>query len=367
MQAEGRAVPADPSAAPPAATGFTGSDPARTSVLQGDLLHFPARGRAHAKAILFGEHAVNYGAPAIAIPVRALAATASITSREPGAGLALECELYTGEAKDAPERLAPVLTALRIAGKRLAPNTASRHVSVLDADMTLRIDSSVPYERGLGSSAAVGAAIVRAFMDLTETSEDSLDRPEFLEIIRQAECVAHGSSSGLDPNTVVSEGPISFQNRVASPLRVGRPLTFVLADSGVPGSTSTAVAQVRARHDADPSFFDKTLGALTEHAYAAAGDLGQGNDVRLGTRMTRVHSLLAGLGISTPGLDTLVGCAQDAGALGAKLTGGGRGGCIVALAAGDTDAAQDDSARTIETALLRAGAARTWKTTVNAI
>ncbi len=75
-------MPADPAAAPSAATGFTGSDPARTSVLQGDLLHLPARGRAHAKAILFGEHAVNYGAPAIAIPVRALAATASITSRD---------------------------------------------------------------------------------------------------------------------------------------------------------------------------------------------------------------------------------------------------------------------------------------------
>ena len=299
-------------------------------------------GRAHAKAILLGEHAAVYGAPALAIPLHGLGVTATVT---PAAEIHIGSELFTGPAGQAPARLWPVLTAIR---------------SALDHQVTLtgaqvRIHSSVPYERGLGSSAAVAAAVARAVANL-----GGRDLPPDLlyAIVQEAERVAHGNPSGLDARAVTAGGPIRFQQGEATTVQVGAPLVFTLADSGASGSTAQAVAQVRARRDADPRAVDGVITEIAALTEAATADLTGGRMAALGERMTQTHHLLAGLGVSDDRLDTLVAAAEAAGSPGAKLTGGGQGGCIIALAT------STEHAEELGTALQAAGAPRTWTTTV---
>src|SRR5699024_10664346 len=139
-------------------------------------------GTAHAKAILLGEQAAVYGAPALAIPVHGLGVHADVA---PGDAILLGSELFTGTAAEAPARLWPVLTAVRAALDHQPSLSGAR----------VQIRSSVPYERGLGSSAAVAAVVARAVADLggAELSADAL-----YGIVQEAERVAHGHPSGLD-------------------------------------------------------------------------------------------------------------------------------------------------------------------------
>lgn len=308
------------------------------------LAHPAGTGTAHAKAILLGEHAAVYGAPALAIPLHGLGVVAAVT---PAERISIDSELFTGVDTDAPARLWPVLTAIRAALNQQHELTG----------VTVRIRSSVPYERGLGSSAAVAAAVARAVADL---AGEELSAETLYAIVQEAERVAHGNPSGLDARAVTATAPIRFQRGEATPVDVGRPLVFSLADSGASGSTARAVAQVRARRDADPAAVDGVIGRIAELTEAAAADLAGGDGGALGERMTQAHELLVGLGVSDERLDALVGAAQAAGALGAKLTGGGQGGCIIALAS-STEHAED-----LGTALRAAGASRTWTTTVPA-
>ena len=326
-------TPARASLVHPVGTGLATSTRSRTGT-----------GSAHAKAILLGEHAAVYGAPALAVPLHGLGVQAEVT---PAEGIHLGSELFTGPAADAPARLWPVLTAVR---------AALDHQPALDG-ATVRIESAVPYERGLGSSAAVAAAVARAVADLGGTA---LCADALYAVVQEAERVAHGHPSGLDARAVTAGGPIRFQRGQASPVQVGGSLVFTLADSGASGSTAQAVAQVRARRDADPRTVNTVIDRIATLTEAATGDLTRGDGAALGERMTQTHHLLAELGVSDDRLDTLVTAALAAGAPGAKLTGGGQGGCIIALAT------STEHAEKLGVALRAAGAPRTWTTTVPA-
>lgn len=305
-----------------------------------------ALGGAHAKAILLGEHAVVYGARAIAVPLHALRAVAEVRPRAHGTHIV--SELFRGDADDAPARIQPLLAAIYSAQERTGQK---------DRGIDLDLRSSIPYERGLGSSAAVAAAVARAVARLggVELSGD-----EVFAVAMDAERIAHGKSSGLDGRTVCSETPISFRAGQVEPMTVGSPLVLVLADSGRAGSTSHAVGLVK-RHLVDEpgrvSRLIDRLGVIAEESIApvAAGDL-----PALGAHMSEAHRHLAALGVSDTVLDRLVGTAMAAGAHGAKMSGGGLGGCIMALAR------SEESGSRIEHALRAAGAVRTWTTTVGA-
>ena len=301
-------------------------------------------GGAHAKAILLGEHAAVYGAPALAIPLHGLGVAAQAA---PATGIHLESELFSGPAYDAPARLWPVLTAVRAALDQQDAVTGT----------IVRIRSSIPYERGLGSSAAVAAAVVRAIADL---AQQPLSPESLYGIVQEAERVAHGNPSGLDARAVTATSPIRFQQGAAAPVAVGRSLVFTLADSGASGSTARAVAQVRERRSTDRAGTDTLISRIAELTEAAAEDLTHGDAPALGQRMNQTHELLTTLGVSDQRLDALVSAARAAGSAGAKLTGGGQGGCIIALA-DDAEHAEE-----LGRALRGAGAPRTWTTTVPA-
>lgn len=313
-------------------------------------------GSAHAKAILFGEHAVVYGAPAIAIPVDGLNAAAEIVAADAATGLRLESELYTGPLDDAPARLAPVATAVRASLARAAETAGAP----APAGAVVRITSTIPYERGLGSSAAVAAAIARAAFDLVDAP---LDDETLFELIQTSERVAHGNPSGIDARTVAASSAIRFNRGDVAPVRIGAPLVLAFADSGTPGSTARAVGSVQALREREPERVDALLSRLAEIAEAQAEALAgpaEGGHAATGAAMGEVHGILRRVGVSSDRLDALVAAAVAAGSPGAKLTGGGLGGCVIAVA--DSVAHADE----IGGAMRRAGAVRTWTVEVPA-
>lgn len=305
-----------------------------------------SEGSAHAKAILFGEHAVVYGAPAIAVPIHELAAEARVESA--AEGLRIESELYSGEAAAAPAHLLPIVTAI---------HAALAYSGVPEASIRVQILSAIPHSRGLGSSAAVAAAVARG---VTHWAGVRLTTAGLFDIVQQAERVAHGNPSGLDARAVTSDGAIRFDFGAISQVEIGAPLSFVIADTGIAGSTAEAVGAVRMRREQDPERMDSLLAHLAEIAESAVEVLASGDRIKIGERMSEAHEVLHHIGVSSDALDALVLAAHEAGALGAKLTGGGLGGCIIVLAHSDIHAEK------LGGILRDAGATRTWTATVPA-
>lgn len=306
----------------------------------------PAVGRASAKTILFGEHAVVYGHPAIALPVRAIGVTAS--ARRSSAPSTLRSSLYHGRLDAAPARLAPTVAAVE---------AALEAAGCAGAGVAVDVRSEIPAERGLGSSAAVAAAIVRAVGGAFGSHPDP---DELHALIQIAERAAHGRPSGLDARSVVATGPVWFAGGNATALAVGGRMSFVLADSGVAGRTREAVGGVRRLRESRPQQVDAILERLGGLSALGRDALAAADAERVGAGMSEAHRLLGELGVGEPALDHLVAAAARGGALGAKLTGGGRGGCVVAVA---RDAAHADR---LVADLRRAGAPAAWSTHLEA-
>ncbi|MDO4241171.1 MAG: mevalonate kinase [Microbacteriaceae bacterium] len=300
-------------------------------------------GFAHGKSILIGEHSVVYGAPAIAFPLHDLRVTATVQAEEQPQ---LVSAVYTGPISRAPSRLSPPLTALTEAAKSFG----------IDAErLGLTVQSPIPVERGLGSSAAVASAIVRAVADFARARLSAL---ELFQLVQHAERVAHGTSSGLDAHAVTAAAPLLFRAGVPKPLRSRVNVTVVIADTGNPGKTSIAVGGVRARRDNNPRLIDGLIGELADLTGSAERALAGGDLESLGGVLSDAHRVLHELGVTSPDLNRLVEVAKRAGALGSKMTGGGLGGCVIALA---RDAA--DGLR-IADELQLAGAKNTWVSTL---
>lgn len=297
-------------------------------------------GRAHAKVILFGEHAVVHGQPAIAFPMRkiGLQATAEAVPGE----LGLTVDIYDGPLAHAPAKLGSLVTTVESTLDLLHHPLRGVHVTCT---------GDIPLERGLGSSAAGASSIVNALADLTGTDLDERTR---YELVQTGERVAHGSPSGLDAYTVVTERPIWFQAGRVEDLRVELSAPLVVADSGRPGDTHSAVGAVGEIRRSDPEQAAAYFETIRRHTVAAREDLAQDRAGSLGEHLDAVHETLRALSVSCTELDRLVAAAREAGALGAKLTGGGRGGCIIALA-------RDlEHAPVLARALEEAGATQTW-------
>ena len=304
----------------------------------------PARvghGRTWAKAILLGEHSVVYGHPAVALPLhdlqmRATAAPVHGPSR-------LRSLDYCGPIDHAGPRFACIARAFE----------AAREFSGrLDLSFEITTRSDFPHERGLGSSAAAAGAIIRAVLDACRRDAST---SELFALTQTAEKVAHGRPSGLDAAATCSPCPIRFQGGQMRPLsqHIER-AHLVIADSGVHGSTREAVGGLRERYEADPDGVGPLINRLGALAQVGIEALDDGDAPALGSAMDRAHEVLAQLELSLPVLDRLTAAARGAGALGAKLTGGGLGGCVIALA----DSAE--TADAVASALRSAGAPTAW-------
>lgn len=355
-------------------------------------------GETCAKVILFGEHSVVYGHSAIALPLKNLRMRAVVTScneslapascessaSEPRESLApapreslahtpressasapressasephkssasttnldshitLSCLDFTGKLSEIPARFNSIRTAIRASLEFAGWSGENLHIFT---------ESDFPAERGLGSSAAAAGAVIRAILDYygVAASDD-----EIFKLTQTAECVAHGRSSGLDATATAASWPVRFSRGCFDRMEINMRAWLVLADSGCKGMTRETVEALRSRLESNPVEVGSQLNKLGEIAAVAEDDLAFGRIENMGKQMTFAHRILADLGISTAKLDALVDAACQHGALGAKLTGGGGGGCVIALAD------SEDAAKRVSEAFKNAGACDTW-------
>lgn len=289
------------------------------------------------KIILVGEHAVVYGQPAIAAPVWDRVATATITDAPAGAGCtlqvpAIDLRLFVADVPAEGREIQPLahVARLALAAAGVSPNP----------DWSIVLESDLPIAGGLGSGAALSTAMVRA---LFAHAGKQISPEEVSALVLESEKFYHGTPSGID-NTVIALGkPIWFikgkqvetieigANAPADSVEPAEPLTLLIADSGIASPTREVVEGVKLRWVGEPArynFLFNEIGQLAEQARAA---LLKRDPVRLGRIFDRNHWLLVEMGVNSPETERLVQAARTAGAYGAKISGAGKGGNIIAL------------------------------------
>jgi mevalonate kinase len=301
------------------------------------------RATAPAKIILFGEHAVVYGRPAVAVPLSQVRAEAVIEpSQRHGVhllapDLGVEKELVESGEGDA---LALAVRQVQIAaGLEQLP------------DIKLTVTSKIPIASGLGSGAAISAAIIRAlaqYLGLAELANEAW----VSALTYEAEKVHHGTPSGIDNTVVAYERPVYFvrqqPDNLIETFEIARPLRLLVADTGVRSSTKDVVGDVRRSWQADRRQFERIFDGCGEIAVAARAAIEMGDLIKIGHLMNDNQALLIEMTVSSLELNRLVAVSLEAGAMGAKLSGAGRGGNMIALVNSETEEA-------VRSALIRAG------------
>lgn len=273
---------------------------------------------ASAKTILFGEHAVVYGEPAIAIPLTKLRTYADLVPNQK------------------EFRIISENTRLNHPYEKLRPESGlQKLLSILMETFefdklpqgTLTIQSRIPIASGLGSGAALSVAIIRAFC---KYYNKSLSNEQINDIAYRVEKIYHGQPSGIDNTTITYEQPIIFSKsdgftRLKADLN---PLNLLIIDSGIRSRTVDVVSSVRTNYEKNEPFI-RQIGVLTGSAIKA---LECGDQQKIGELMNQNQQLLECIDVSCPELDKWITLARKEGALGAKLTGAGRGGNFLVLA-----------------------------------
>ncbi|NIL94860.1 MAG: hydroxymethylglutaryl-CoA reductase, degradative [Woeseiaceae bacterium] len=281
-------------------------------------------GIAAGKVILLGEHAVVYGKHALAVPV-------------PDAVSAFVVEAGAEPSPNIPEFEA----AIALIKNRL---------DVVDGH-DVRIRSRLPVAMGLGASAAFAVAITRAFNSKLKLG---LDDEAVNEVAFECEKLAHGTPSGIDNTIATYAVPMLFRNDgvlETKEISVAEQLPIVIACSSQTGRTRDIVAGVRERRELATEQYDAVFAQMDALSLAGTAALERADYDELGRLMNICHGLLTAIEVSTPELEAMVAIARAAGAAGAKLTGAGGGGSIVALCPGCVDdvshALQSSGFRTI--------------------
>lgn len=296
-------------AQPPAAVSESG-------MLQGEAI-----GAGHGKIILLGEHSVVYGRRAIAAPIP-LAIQARIEDTSSGIDLIIPRwsieQRLDFNAKRPPSftrSLARVLETLGLSGR----------------GMRIEVFPNVPRAMGLGGSAALAVAVLRA---LDEHFRLGLSDERINEMAFECEKVAHGTPSGLD-NTLATYGQFmlfrSGEVQERQPIVVDEPLPMVIGMSGVESLTARTVARVREAWQRNPSLYERIFDEIDSLVGVALDALVKKDYETLGEAMNINQGLLNAMQVSSWELEELIHQARAHGAVGAKLTGGGGGGSIIAL------------------------------------
>ena len=279
-----------------------------------------ARGTAAGKVILLGEHAVVYDRHALALPLEA-AVSATVVEAKGGIKISVPDWDFeqTFTIKQPPKGAAAALALIM------------RQLGLQDRGFYVRVRSRIPPAMGLGASAALAVAIIRAFDTLLGLK---LDNAAVDKLAFECEKLAHGRPSGIDNNIAAYGEPVLYSKTSATrtkPISLSEAPPIVVASSGIRGITRDQVAGVRSRYEKNKQLYETIFNEIDEIALAGAHALKSCDYDMLGSLMNVCHGYLNALQVSTPELEKMIEIARSNGASGAKLTGAGGGGSIVAL------------------------------------
>ena len=284
-----------------------------------------------------------YGEPAIAVPISSLRAYAEVAKYDVPFQIVardLNDKIIPFDAEDA---LAQVVRLTLEMLRQPVPN------------IQIAVSSKIPIASGLGSGAAISTAVVRLLCDYFD-ADLSLD--VINSIVFEVEKIHHGTPSGIDNTVIVHEQPIYYvKQRPIEMINNAVPLRIVVGDTGMTALTKQSVGDVRKLYETRKSEIKPILTEIGSIVQQARQAMQLGDVIQLGNLMNDNHAALQQLTVSSDTLDILVDVARDAGAYGAKLSGGGRGGNMIALV-------HDDSVANVVAALKKAGAVRVFETVV---
>ena len=287
-----------------------------------------ALGVGYGKVVIMGEHAVVYGRHAIAAPLP-MTIKAQVEDCDEGIhlliprwGVEFQLASNPNERRSFERPAGVMLDELGLSGRA----------------MRIEVFPEVPRSMGLGGSAAMAVAIVRA---LDKHYRLGLADEEVNRLAFEAEKIAHGNPSGIDNTLACYAKPLVF--RAGNPplvetLNIKTPIPMVVGMTGHEGLTAKTVGRVNAAWQQDRKLYERIFDQIDTLVLRGVQAIQDEDLVTLGQLMNICHGMLNALQVSTPELEQLVDIARANGALGAKLTGGGGGGSIIALCDGDTDA-----------------------------
>ncbi len=292
------------------------------------------------KIILFGEHAVVYGRSAIAVPVSQVNALATIVRTATDSVIIDAPDISRHYSLRDAASDDPIAAIIRLTCEK---------IRVEPEGFAVRICSTIPVARGLGSGAAVSVATARA---IAESFSRDLSRAEISALAFDVEKLHHGTPSGIDNTVIAFNQPVYFiKGQPPETFRVAQPFLIAIADTGVASPTKVAVGDVRRSWDADRATYESRFDDIGEIARQARVAIERGEVTALGSLMLKNQELLQQIGVSSEEIDKIVDAAKGAGAEGAKLSGAGRGGNVIALV-------DEASRQAVERAMRQAGAIR---------
>lgn len=281
-----------------------------------------SRASACGKVILLGEHAVVYERSAIAVPIP-LAVEASV--RGGGEGISVLIPRWGVEQRVRPDQQSGI-------GGMFAD--VFRTLGIEREAFSIDVTANIPRAMGLGGSAALAVAVIRA---LDTHFSLGLNDSRVNELAFVCEQAAHGRASGID-NTVATFGTaLRYRAGDFSNLVCPQPLPLVIGITGDASLTAETVAQVRRGWQRRPERFESMFDGIEKLTQSAVDAIAGNNLEDLGELMNHCHGYLNALQLSTPRLESLIAIARSNGAVGAKLTGGGGGGSMVALCPDDPE------------------------------
>lgn len=303
-----------------------------------------ARTRAYGKLILFGEHFVVYKVPALVGAVAAYTDCAMEFTDKAGVEI----------IDDRPA--VPNYKIKKAEEGKQAVDLVLKHFKLEEKGIKLTFGGELCCVSGIGASAAQTVSLSRAIAQTVplELTEEEINAGGY-----EGEKGYHGTPSGIDNTASTYGGLLRFQRTDGDPIfvkkQIKEPIRIVYASTGITSSTTTVVGDVRAKKEKDPEWFDGLLRKYVDLLHKGEKALDEGNLTELGEKINENHILCQELTVSCKELDHLVEVAREAGAIGAKMSGTGRGGLMLALT--PTEEIQNAVAEALEKC-----APQVWKT-----